>query len=72
MAIKLVNRTSRDDFIGFIRTATESEAWAAISDASFFVMHARVSKAQRTELNRTIDQALAAYRQTFGQPWAPF
>lgn len=72
MAVKLINRTSHGQFVAFIRTASELDAWNALWEASSFMWHARVSKARRAAIKRTIDQAEAAYVQTFGRDWAPF
>lgn len=72
MANKLINRFSRDEFIDYIRLSSERESWDAIGDAAMFITHARVSKAQRAELDRTLDKAMAAYKQTFGEDWLPF
>jgi hypothetical protein len=72
MAVKLIMRTSCDEFIDFIRNADERAAWDAIGDAALVVTWYRTGSEQRATLNRTIDLALKAYEQTFGQPWLPF
>lgn len=72
MAVKLINRTSHEQFMAFIRTASQFDAWNALWDAFYFMRHARISKARRAAIKRTVDQAETAYQQTFGQDWLPF
>lgn len=71
MAVELIMRSSRDEFIDYVRNAEEYDAWCAIADAGIAIARIRMSDANRAELNRTLDQAMAAYEQKFG-PWAPF
>ncbi|MFZ2972287.1 MAG: hypothetical protein WA049_06580 [Ferribacterium limneticum] len=72
MAVKLIMRTTRDEFIDYIRNAEEGEAWGAICEACGAVSQIRMSNRDRAELNRTLDKAILAYETTFSFPWVPF
>lgn len=72
MAVKLIAQMSHAAFIEYVRTATELEAWVAIGDAWYFVRHARITKVLRSSCRRTVEEAMFAYKQTFGQDWVPF
>ena len=71
MAVKLIMRKSRAAFIGFIKTANESDAAKALVDGLIAQVRCRMPKAKRAEIIETWMQAEREYEKRFGM-WLPF